>query len=111
MGQVQESLDWFHNALDLMSCRLPTGIPGRGLRLASLCFKQYLHMKFPNHYIDQVEGSNGFQDKARCLTHLVHAYNLVDRKEFSLIPALTLLNSAEEARDFCVHEVRDITHQ
>lgn len=106
MGQVRESLIWFHNALQMMSCSLPTGRMKGGLVLAGQLIKQYMHVKFPSHFIDYLEDNEGFLDKARCMTHMVHAYNIVNRKMFSLMPAIKLLNTAQEARGYCVHEVR-----
>lgn len=105
MGQVRESLGWFHNALNKMSCSLPTGRLHGGITLLGQSIRQYLHVKFPSHFIGHVLDSDGFLDKARCMTHMVHAYHIMNRKRFSLIPALKLLNIAEEARCFCVHEV------
>ena len=108
MREFQESVDWFLMALEKLSYKLPPGKLKGGLTLMKQCVKQYLHVKFPGRFRYRDLKNEGFYDKARCLSHLVHAYHMLNKRLLSLVPAFKLLDLAEKATCYNSYEVQII---
>lgn len=108
MGQVEESMTHFYEALALMQSNLPKTLIGGSIALLYQSVKQFVHFKFPSTIIPNLHTNEPFLDKARCLAHISHAYKLQHRNVMSLMTVLKRLNDAEQALEYHVHEVKCI---
>lgn len=106
MGQVEESMTHFYEALNLLQSRLPRSIVAGSFALCYHSLKQYLRMKFPSLAIAPLDRNEPFLERARCLAHISHAYRIQNRSVMGFMTALKRLNEAEQAQEYHVHEVR-----
>ncbi len=102
MGQFDESLPYFHNALRTMSSPVPTTRAKGCYGLLFNMAKQYAHSKHPPRCSVT---DNTFLDVARCLGHTTHIYQKQGKKMMALMTILARLNAAEKARENYSHEV------
>lgn len=104
MGQVEDSMTHFYNALQLLESSLPRTIVGGSFALLYHSIKQLIYLKFPPNAAQRKEP---FLDRARCLAHIGHAYRLQNKNVMSFMTVLKRLNAAEKAQDHHLHEVRE----
>lgn len=106
MGQVEESMKHFYDALKLLELRLPRTLLGGSFALLYHTIKQFIHVKFPSNTSLHLRRNERFLDRARCLAHISHAYKLQNNNIMCFMTVLKRLNEAEQAQEYHVHEVR-----
>lgn len=105
MGQVEEAMQHFHEALVLLRSRLPRSLVGGSIALCYYCMKQYWRLKFPSANVTQLDKNKPFLERARCLAHISHAYRMQKKNIMGFMTSLKRLNAAEKAQEYHIHEV------
>lgn len=105
MGQVEDSMRHFYQALSLLDSSLPRTLFGGSIALIYHTIKQLKKCNCPSYNIPQLNKDEPFLDRARCLAHISHAYHLRKKNTMSLMTILKRLNEADHAQEYHVYEV------
>ncbi len=105
MGQVEESMSYFYQALRFLDTTLPKTLLGGSIALVYHTIKQFRKCNCPTNSIPQLSKDEPFLDRARCLAHISHAYHLQHNNTMSLMTILKRLNEADRAQEYHVYEV------